>query len=854
MKTLRLLLAIGALTLAGCRSHSSSPSQGPDLSGRNVLLVTLDTTRADHIGCYGYAPASTPHLDALAKNGVVFENAYTQAPLTCPAHCSLLTGRYPQEHGVLDNGRESLPQGIPTLGERFKAAGYRTAAFVSAYILGSRFGVNRGFDTYDDLGDAESEEDPSHLERRGDVTTDHALQWLGSDSRKPFFLWVHYYDAHAPYEPPEPFKSANKLPYDGELAFVDSQFGRLIAALKTAGLLDRTLIIVVGDHGEAFGEHGEQGHTTFVHEENLHIPIIFSSPGKIQAGRCPSLVELVDIFPTVSEVLRWSAPAGLLSRSLAPSLSGGEIPPRDVYSESVYAFDAWGLTEQRSLTTPNWKFISSAKPVLYDRSADRGEMKNVILQHSDVAKTLDGELLERYESMHPLSAAQSGMTAAARSAVQSLGYVSARPSTAPTYRTKGLGEIADVIDIIERRMSAYQWMKEGKLDDAMAYYELLVKRLPQAATAHNLLARCYLRAGRPDDAFKEFAESFRLDPRSADALIEMADICLKAGKNAEAIAHYRAATTIEPNDSRTFAKLGHALVQANQADDAARAFEQAIALHTRLPEVFADLGSIRSQQGRADEAIAHLQHALSIKPDMPLAHFNLGTAYVTSNRLPQAIEEFRAAIRLDPRDGGALNGLAVALIQSGRVDEAKKTFQQAAEIPASAPSALMNLARLAEQEGNDAEAVKSYERALALHPPDLSAVELLVYHHLQHGRTREAVELLRQYLSTQPENPVWLTLLADILSTSRDDSIRNAVEALALANRALKGAPNRPVQVLNALAAAKAESTEFSDAIRLQQESLATAESNRAPAQFLENMRARLAAYQSQKPFRSENY
>lgn len=270
----------------------------------NVLLITLDTTRADRLGCYGYAKAETPALDRLAAQGVRFTRAFAQAPLTAPSHTCMLTGLCPPEHGVRDNGRSKLPENVPTLAESFRQRGYRTAAFLANFVLDRRFGLDRGFETYDDrmtvVGKfASAQENPAN------VVCDRALAWLGENTVRGFFCWVHFYDPHDPYAPPEPFKSRLQDPYDGEIAFMDSQIQRLLEFLDRRGLSDRTLVIVCGDHGQSFGEHEERGHGILVYKATMLVPLMVRMPGRILPGLDDRVARPVDIPATVAEVLKW---------------------------------------------------------------------------------------------------------------------------------------------------------------------------------------------------------------------------------------------------------------------------------------------------------------------------------------------------------------------------------------------------------------------------------------------------------------------------------------------------------------------------------------------------------------------
>ena len=316
----RAMLVLLCGLASGCGRQCT---RGSSLTGDNVLLITLDTTRADRLGCYGYARAATPALDALARRGTLFERALAQVPMTLPSHATLLTGRYPREMGIRLNEQAALGRDHPTLASVFKGQGYRTGAFVAAFVLDSRYGLDRGFEVYDDdVGEGV-------LMRRANEVTNRALAWLEGVKKQPFFVWIHYFDPHKPYEPPEAFLGVGADAYDGEIAFVDTEVARLTKWLEAQHLTDRTLVVVAGDHGESLGEHGEHGHAMFLYETNLHVPLLLAHPRLGKPGaRVATVVELADVFRTILDLFGWRIPDALISRSLAPALRGQPLEPQ----------------------------------------------------------------------------------------------------------------------------------------------------------------------------------------------------------------------------------------------------------------------------------------------------------------------------------------------------------------------------------------------------------------------------------------------------------------------------------------------------------------------------------------------
>ena len=392
------MLAVAAAIVAGVaigRQHSGIwPSQCVPPADTNLLVVTLDTTRADAIGAYGNQEAQTPTLDRLAREGVLFETASSVAPLTLPAHASLFTGRLPARHGARENAGR-LDDAQTTLAERLRGRGFETAAFVSAVVLSGRSGIAQGFDTYVDGPGEVGRQSVRRLRRLpGDVIADEAVGWLarrGPHPSRPFFAWVHFYDAHAPYQPPEPFWS--QFPddaYAGSVAFTDAQVGRLLAELERQRLLDRTIVVVIGDHGEGLGEHGEQTHGLFLYESVLRVPFIVRAPCVGAGTRVGDVVRSTDVMPTVLDLLAVTpAPPGIDGTSLVPMLRGA--PPGvdlEAYADNVYPRSRFGWSELRSLRSGRFKLIVTARPELYDLELDPKEQRDLLHERPRLAEGL----------------------------------------------------------------------------------------------------------------------------------------------------------------------------------------------------------------------------------------------------------------------------------------------------------------------------------------------------------------------------------------------------------------------------------------------------------------------------------
>src|SRR5438093_1706910 len=394
---LALAFAIGAALLLG---RSGGRRGRPPGAGLNVLLVTLDTTRADRLGCYGYAGARTARLDRLAAEGVRFENAFADAPITLPSHASLLTGLYPFEHGVRNNGNFYLPDRFETLATLLRKRGYRTAAFVSSFVLDRRYGLARGFESYDDrMEEAVALGSGGEAERRGDRTALACTRWLegyaAQRASTPFFVWLHLYDPHEPYRPPPPFRELfADHPYDGEVAFADVVVASVLEKLAQLGLLDRSLVVVVADHGESLGDHGEETHSMFLYESAIRVPLILWRPGVLPAGRVvASPVRTVDVAPTILDILGEPPLAAPHARSLRGTIDGrAPERPAAIYAETYVPKLYLNGAALRALREDRYKLIDAPRPELYDLDRDPGETQNRLEQEPALANGLRAEL------------------------------------------------------------------------------------------------------------------------------------------------------------------------------------------------------------------------------------------------------------------------------------------------------------------------------------------------------------------------------------------------------------------------------------------------------------------------------
>lgn len=643
-------IAVAALVGAGVLwLRRPAPAPIAPAARSNVLLITLDTTRADHIGSYGYAAAATPNLDRLAAAGVRFEQALASAPLTLPSHASLMTGRQPYTHGVRNNGYFTLADDIPTIAASFAAVGYDTAAFVSSFVLDTQFGLARGFAHYDASLDAPPADVPFSLEseRRGDRTVAAATGWLRArPAGKPFFLWVHLYDPHDPYSPPSPFRERFAArPYDGEIAFVDMLIGTLLQETGYPG--SPTLVVTAGDHGESLGEHGESTHGLFVYESALRVPLVIAGAG-IAPAVVKAPVRLIDLAPTLADLAALPAIAGVEGRSLRPLMSGraeGDEPP-DVYAETYFPQFFMGWAPLRSLRAGRWKYIDAPEPELYDLSTDAAERTNVIASKPAAAMSL-ARVLRSTAAAGAGRMAPTPLTDEARERLASLGYVSA---ITPPH----VGDAAAAPDP-KHMVATFERLLDG--NRALA-------------------------GGRPDAAARAAADVVRTQPGNAFALLLEGRAALAQGQNHEAIAAFKAYLTLVPRSADAHHWTALAALRLGDRPRALAEEEAAIALDPRHASAIGLRAGLLLSMGRADEGIAALREALRQDTASQTLGLDLADLLADAKRFPEAETEYGRVLERRPDDGRALTGLAVVLAATNRLDLALERLTRALEIDA----------------------------------------------------------------------------------------------------------------------------------------------------------------------------
>jgi choline-sulfatase len=655
-----------AIVAIGCgRTPSSLAERFP---AAPIILISIDTLRADHLPVYGYRGGSTPVIDRLAPSAIVFDDVYSQCPLTLPSHTSLFTGRLPLHHGVRDNIGYTVAADERTLAARLKTVGYATGAAVSSYVLRHQTGIDRGFDFFDDAIEVAGTGDSlSESQRDGRLTVDALAGWIDAHTSQPLFAFLHLYEPHAPYAPPPSHAMAQ--PYDGEIAYADELVGRLIDRLSARGLFDRSIVAVVSDHGEGLGDHGEAEHGLLLYRESLRVPLIVRLPGGQHGGsRVSGAVALVDVAPTLVDLV--SAPSdGMDGQSLVAALASRRVSDRTVYSETWYPRLHFGWSDLASAVDGRYHYIRAPRHELYDMNADPAERDNVAASKATIASSLGGWLTRTTSGSTIAEPAPAD--ADARERLRALGYTTSSPPPVPA--GSPLPDPKDKIATYETLRRAQRDAAEGRDRDVIAALEPLVRSEPRMLDAWELMAKSLVRMDRTRDAIDAFGKVLALEPLKPETHLALARIY---------------ALDRQPSRAREHAEL------AARRDPAA------------ANEVLAEL---MMDAGRLSDAVTFATRSIEADASRYMSHFVIGVAAQRQGRCPEAIAAFRRAIDAKRAEPHAVvrnlhAGLADCLARTGQTADAEREFQaEIADVPWS-PEGRVGLANLYRSQGRDADA------------------------------------------------------------------------------------------------------------------------------------------------------
>jgi arylsulfatase A-like enzyme/Flp pilus assembly protein TadD len=645
------LCTLTLLTLISCKSSSKNElPAAAAFQPINVVVITLDTVRADHLHCYGYDKIKTPVIDALAQQGTLFERAVAQTPLTQPSHASIFTGTNPNVHNVRNTGGFALQPSSITLATILQKHGWSTAAFISSSVLKKIFGFSQGFAVYDDqMPETGKDNGQPVAVRRAALTVDHALAWLDNQSTQPFFVWVHFYDAHQPYDPPQEFRKQYANLYDAEIAYDDQQLGRLMDAVKKKSPAGKTLIVLLADHGESLGDHGEYEHGIFLYDSTVRIPWIMVGPG-IPAGlRIQQQAREIDVLPTILDVLGAKASSIVQGTSMLPALSGKPVPSTYSYEETLYPKFSFGWSELRGIHTAHWMYVRAPKPELYNLDQDPGELNNIIDAHPKEYRELEQQLktLSRVGKNGSETVVANQMDEQTTRQLKSLGYVGGSSINSVELNGKGAYPKNEIGILKLMHMASDQ--RSGKLAPARRI-DLLRDALTQDPTNPALyadLGGLYEQVGQYEPAIQTYLAAQHHQASNEFTLSRLGELYLRTGKLNQAIAYFQQAAQSNPLDVEGETNLATAYLQTGRLADAERAFRWALTIQEYVP-AYNGLGIIAMRQNNLPAARKNFEHAVHIDPNYVEAQLNLGIVCTRTDDFPCARKAFKVFLAKAP--------------------------------------------------------------------------------------------------------------------------------------------------------------------------------------------------------------
>ena len=671
--------AIGAVLLVCSPVSCSSPwdiftSEISRPARPSLVLLTLDTTRSDYVGAYGARNAKTPVLDSLAHRGTRYARALTASPLTLPAHASLLTGLDPPAHGLLDNGTATLHPSVPTLATILSARGYSCAAFVSSRVLDRRFGLDPGFGLYDDFMAAEQVGEYGYPERDAGSVTASAISWLnGIPKSQPYFLWVHYYDPHAPYEPPAQWQgSTTTANYAGEIAYMDQEIGRLLSALP--GEDQEVVIAVVGDHGESLGEHGERTHGIFLYRASLEVPLILAGPG-VPAGEV--VEEVVATRRLMATLLRLLG-AGDTAQNPGTSLPGlpavGEpAPPEPVYSATWMPANTYGWSPLRAVTDQRWRLILAPRPELYDFRADPEELDNLIDAHPQESEQLGQVLVAIEEDRKAYATGESPADPELLAALRSLGYFS---GSVPPDPDVGAIDPKDGLSMLAELDRARQLLQSQNYDESLVILRGLVERNPGNVPFLTRLAQTDLESGHGEVAVETYRRAIALSPRLDFLHLNLAEACRELGRLEEATAEYKRTLELNPRSAKAWLALAELALRSGNSEEEHRLLLEALEVGTRSALLRCRLGQIEAGKGNLAAADLHFQAATLLTPGWALPWMLWGQNAETTGQAGEVLNRYSQAALAEPSNPTPYLSLGRFHSSQGQIFQARRYLEQ----------------------------------------------------------------------------------------------------------------------------------------------------------------------------------
>ncbi len=690
-----------------------------NLRGKNVILITIDTLRADYLSIYS-DKAETPNIKKFAEKGVVFERCIAQTPLTLPSHTTILSGTYPLFHKVRDNGGFVVPKKLELISEILKKYGYNTAAFIGAYVLHSKWGLNQGFDVYNDVFDMTKYKAISlgSIQKRADEVLKEARKWLIKNKNKKFFIWIHLYDPHIPYNPPPPFDEIYKgQPYRGEVEYTDYELGKFFNFLDKNEISDNSITVITGDHGESLGEHKESTHGFFIYQSTVWVPLIIKANVNFPLKRIDKIVEHVDIVPTILDFLGINYKGMIQGKSLLPLLlRESENSFNIAYTETYYPRFHYGWSELKGVVYKNYKYILAPKEEIYDLVRDPDELDNIVVKKSPERRKLK-RIIKKFikdKSIGSLSPVKKDkLTPEEMQKLSALGYVSGFVNT----KEKELPDPKDKIEIYNSLKRIKKLMKKKSYDVAIKLAEKLLKKEPEIVDGYMLLGNLYYRKKDFEKAVIAFKEVLKRKPDYNFAMINIINCYLNMQEYEKAMFEIKNFIKKFPEDSALFFEFGKLYVLKGDYENAIKMLKRAIKVYPKNTQAMNKLGEIYVVEDKLDEAEKILQQAVKINPTMKEIYFNLAQIAEKKGNLKEANEYYLKEIKNNPNNFKAYYNIAVNYKELGMIDKAVEFYKKTMEVNPDFNIPYFMVAKYLFDKREDLkEAIKLCERGVKLKP------------------------------------------------------------------------------------------------------------------------------------------
>jgi arylsulfatase A-like enzyme/Flp pilus assembly protein TadD len=834
----------------------------------NVIVISIDTCRADHLSCYGYPRNITPNIDAFAKEAVVFENVISPVPLTLPGHSSMLTGTNPPYHGVHDNFNYQLTPYNITLAEILREQGYLTGGIVSAFVLDEQFGLNQGFDDYYD--DYERPKDDIDNGQTGGETSRLACEWLGEHKDESFFLFLHYYDPHFPYRPPEPFASEfADNPYAGEVAYTDYCIGQVIKKLKELNLYESALIVITSDHGEMLGEHGATTHSWFIYQSALRVPLMVRVPKGPGGKRVDCIAGLVDIVPSICSYLGIEVPLVVHGRDLSGYFVGKGKPSTDryIYCESLTPTKLEG-NSLLGVVSGGWKYIQTTRPELYDLVRDAGETDNQVLKLPKRAHLMQEHLKLILEEQSYRGEGDSGLTlnSEARERLESLGYIDSGGMDDSYEFDQSKTDPKDLVGSSEKFRDLHLLIIAGRYEQAKLLAAELLAESPDLLLVHFKLGEIAFKSGDMHEVIMRYSELLSRvgkegQTRKAqnmihDAQYKLALAFLRLERFEEAIGHFRKALEIRADKPAVHSNLAVALVQTDRFDEAIDHCNKALRLEPAtdtLLDIHDCMARAYFHQGSYERAFEHWSQMLELDPSQPAVLSDMGMAMAHQGKLSEAIEWWKESLHLEPNQAEVLGKIGTALAYQNRLDEAIEYWNKSLGLDPNRAEVHKKMGTALSNQGELDGAIECWNKSLRLdhNQPALHVDIGGIFH--QKGDSEKAIYHWRTALGLLPDQSGVLNNLAWLLATEEDARLRDPSEAVRLAERACKLTGDEEPALLDTLSVAYAAAGKYSEAIEAAEKAIVLALSA-GRNEMAEDIQKRMEFYRKGQPYRRPGF